>query len=337
MEGAPVTLSDPVVRALRHADQVIHEAERGDAFAVYDACRAAVAAISQLDDFYVALVQERDRQISYPYLFGNGQYLEAGTVTYGPRGVVAWVMASRKPYRFRDDGGALLNRGVRFGDGDLSADAVVVPMVDDHVVVGLIGALSDSPDAFTDEVVTAMTWLAGLVVDRVLTATPSRRLHLSLVYPELQDTGRAGTLMAVNQAASALTEMAGQIGEIREQLQTTRPDDASVERLDALRRRCFEVQAALVTRLGAHTTGDEPTSAGPDIFEALSPRERAVVELVMDPAGDPGNAGIAEALGIGTPTVKSHMASALAKLGVRHRSELRWLLSDRHGRVPPPE
>jgi hypothetical protein len=47
----------------------------------------------------------------------------------------------------------------------------------------------------------------------------------------------------------------------------------------------------------------------------------------VGPTGDPGNAGIAKALGIGTPTVKSHMASALAKLGLRNRSELRWLMS----------
>jgi DNA-binding CsgD family transcriptional regulator len=321
-----VSLSDPVVRALRHADQMIREAERGDAFAVYDACRAAVAAISRLDDFYVALVQERDRQVSYPYIFGNGQYLETGTLTYGPRGLVAWVLASRKPYRYRADDGALLNRGVRFGDGDLSADAVVVPLVDETGVIGLMAALSDSAETFTDEVVTAMYWLAGLLVDRVLAASPSRRLHLGLVYPELLDTGRAGTLMAVNQAASALTAMAAEIGEIRDELEQSGLERSSSERLQALARRCFEVQAALVTRLGAHATDEAPLAPPPDPLDGLSPRERAVVELVVGPTGDPGNAGIAKALGIGTPTVKSHMASALAKLGLRNRSELRWLV-----------
>ena len=329
-----MALSDPVVRALRHADQMIREAERGDAFGVYDACRAAVAAISRLDDFYIALVQERDRQISYPYLFSNGQFLEAGTVTYGPRGVVAWVVASRKPYLYRDDDGALLNHGVRFGDADLSADAVVVPLVDEHGVIGLMGALSDSPDTFGDEVVTAMTWLAGLVVDRVLAASPSRRLDLGLVYPELLDTGRAGTLMAVNHAASSLTELAAKIDELRSELEQAAGDDAVSERLTALSRRCFEIQASLVTRLGAHAENDGGSAAPQDPFEGLSPRERAVVDLVVSPAGDPGNAGIAKALGIGTPTVKSHMASALAKLGLHNRSELRWLMSE-HTPTPP--
>jgi DNA-binding CsgD family transcriptional regulator len=302
---------------------------------VYDACRAAVAAISQLDDFYIGLVQERDRQISYPYMFGNGQFLETGTVTYGPRGVVAWVVASRKPYLYRDDGGTLLNHGVRFGDGDLSADAVVMPLLDDNGVIGLMGALSDSPGAFTDEVVTAMRWLAGLVVDRVLAASPSRRLDLGLVYPELLDTGRAGTLMAVNHTASALTAMASELDDIRREIERTDPGSAAAVRLQALGRRCFEVQAALVTRLGAHGTDDIRTTSRPDPLAGLSPRERAVVELVVGPSGDPGNAGVAQALGISVPTVKSHMASALAKLGLRNRSELRWLMSDQTSAPPP--
>ncbi|WP_323099329.1 LuxR C-terminal-related transcriptional regulator [Intrasporangium sp. YIM S08009] len=331
-----MALSDAAVRALRHADQMIREAERGDVFTVYDACRAAVGALAPVDDFYVALVRERDRRISYPYMFSNGAYEETGTLTYGPGGVVAWVLASQRPYRHRDDGGALLNRGVRFGDDDLSADAVVVPMLGEDGVVGLLGALSDTPDSMGDEVVTALEWLAGLVLDRVLAARPERRLNLPLVYPELEDSGRAGVLMSVNRTATALTEMAAEIEEVRRRLAQDPSDPAVQDRLAALGRRCFEVQASLVTRLG-HQAGDDPeagdrAAAAADPLEVLSPRERAVVEIVTGPDGDPGNAGVARALGIGTATVKTHMASVLSKLGLQHRSELRWLV----GRVAPP-
>lgn len=90
-----------------------------------------------------------------------------------------------------------------------------------------------------------------------------------------------------------------------------------------------------MTRLG-HQAGDDAETgdrgAGADPLEGLSPRERAVVEIVTGPDGDPGNAGVARALGIGTATVKTHMASVLSKLGLQHRSELRWLF----GRVTPP-
>ncbi|WP_374968993.1 LuxR C-terminal-related transcriptional regulator [Terrabacter sp. BE26] len=322
-------LTDAAVRALRHADQVIHEADRADVFAVYDACRAAAGAIAQVDDFYVALIRESDRQISYPYLFSNGRYLEGGTLTYGPRGVVGWVVASRKPYRFADDEGALLNRGVRFGDGDFSADAVVVPMVTEEGVVGLLGALSDTPASLGDEVVSALTWLAGLVQDRILAVSPRRGLNLGMVYPELDDTGRAGALMAVNHAATTLTELAAEIDELRQTLAQHDGESPVVERLSSFSRRCFEVQATIVTRLGMRPEHGGPGQAGPDPLDGLSPRERAVVALVTGPEGDPGNAGIAEALNIGTATVKTHMASVLAKLGLTHRSELRWLVLGR--------
>lgn len=319
-------LSDAAVRALRHADQAIHEADRSDVFTVYDACRAAVGAIAPVDDFYVALLRESDRQISYPYTFSNGRYGEGGTVTYGPSGVVAWVLASRKPYRYADDRGALLNRGIRFGDDELSADAVVVPMVGDEGVLGLLGALSDTPGALGEEVVTALTWLAGLVHDRLFATSPGRRLDLGLVYPELEDTGRAGTLMAVNQASSVLTQLAADIDELRHALGEEGGDDALLARLTDFSRRCFEVQATLVTRLGIRPDQGASDHGPFDPLQGLSPRERAVVSLVTGPDGDPGNAGIARALDISTATVKTHMASVLAKLGLSHRSELRWLV-----------
>lgn len=321
-KGGATVLSDPTIRALRFADQVIHEADRTDVFTVYDACRAAIGAITVLDDFYVALLREQDRRISYPYLFSNGSYAEAGTMTYGPTGVVAWVVASKRAYRHQDDDGALLNRGVRFGDGEPSADAVVVPMLTEDGVVGVVGALSDTPGTMTDEVVDALTWLAAVVRDRIDAARPGRGLNLAAVYPELQDSGRAGTLTAVNRTASALTAMAAEIQLVG------RMDDADerAAALARLSRRCFEVQAALVTRLGGHAGPDSQPGHRPDPLDRLSPRERGVVEIVTGPDGDPGNAAIAAALGIGVATVKTHMASVLSKLGLEHRSELRWLV-----------
>lgn len=290
------------------------------------ACRAALGAIAQVDDFYVALVREPDRQISYPYMFSNGQWVDGGTTSYGPGGLVAWVLASGKPYRYSDDQGALLNRGMRFGDDEPSADAVVVPMATDDGLVGLLAALSDTPGALGYEVLTAMTWLAGLVQDRLLAMSPTRRLNLGMVYPELEDSGRAGTLMAVNQASSALTQLASDLDEVRKALGESGCDESLLERVGSFGRRCFEVQAFLVTRLGMRPEHGGPGHEGSDPLDGLSPRERAVVALVTGPDGDPGNAGIAEALDISTATVKTHMASVLNKLGLTHRSELRWLV-----------
>lgn len=321
MSGA---LSDAALRALRHADQVIREAPRNDLFRIYDACRQAVGAISPLDDFYIALIAQADRRISYPYSYSNGAFQEAGTITYGPNGLTAWIVASQRPYRYADDDGTLLNRGLRFGDYEPSADAVVVPLLGtaEEGVIGLIGALSDTTNAFTDETVRAMEWLAGIVVDRLHSAHPTRRLNLRLVYPELEDDGRSGTLTAVNVAGRHLTELATELTALAAEVEA---EGDLPDRLTAMSRRCFEIQALLVTRLGPRQEVES------DPLAVLSPRERAVVELVTGPDGDPGNAGIAEALGISRATVKTHMSSLLEKLGLEHRSELRWLVRSARG------
>ena len=136
--------------------------------------------------------------------------------------------------------------------------------------------------------------------------------------------------MCVNQTATAPSEMAAELEDVRRRLARDPSDPALRDRLAALGRRCFEVQASFVTRLGHQGLGDPEAGDGgagaPDRLEVLSPGERAVVEIVTGPDGDPGNAGVAQALGIGTATVTTHMASVLAKLGLQHRSELRWLV-----------
>ena len=60
-----------------------------------------------------------------------------------------------------------------------------------------------------------------------------------------------------------------------------------------------------------------PPVAAP--LEPLTPREREVLELVVDGLA---NAAIAERLGVSGSTVKFHLASLFAKFGVAGRTEL---------------
>jgi DNA-binding NarL/FixJ family response regulator len=66
---------------------------------------------------------------------------------------------------------------------------------------------------------------------------------------------------------------------------------------------------ALVTELSGRLAADDP----------LSPREREVVELVVDGMT---NQHIADRLVLSERTVESHVRSALMKLGCRNRAEL---------------
>lgn len=74
---------------------------------------------------------------------------------------------------------------------------------------------------------------------------------------------------------------------------------------------------AAVRRLAARHTGERAADE-PALPDRLSGRERAVLRLMT---GGLANAEIAERLGVGPATVKTHVAGVLAKLGVRDRTQ----------------
>jgi len=95
-----------------------------------------------------------------------------------------------------------------------------------------------------------------------------------------------------------------------------------------------DVPAALPVTVGAVWAGQTvvPRAARADIEAAeLSHREREVLELV---AAGLNNAQIAERLCVTEHTVKSHLGSTFAKLGVHSRSEAIAAGGERHGSGP---
>ncbi|MEV7466075.1 response regulator transcription factor [Streptomyces kronopolitis] len=74
---------------------------------------------------------------------------------------------------------------------------------------------------------------------------------------------------------------------------------------------------AAVRRLAARHTGERAVDE-PALPDRLSGRERAVLRLMT---GGLTNAEIAERLGVGPATVKTHVAGVLAKLRVRDRTQ----------------
>ncbi|CAM5463120.1 DNA-binding response regulator OS=Streptomyces alboniger OX=132473 GN=CP975_23990 PE=4 SV=1 [Streptomyces alboniger] len=83
--------------------------------------------------------------------------------------------------------------------------------------------------------------------------------------------------------------------------------------------------APTVTRRLIDAFADTAPAPDPALLEAVTPREREVLALV---AAGHTNAEIAEALGVTTGTVKSHVNALLGKLGLRDRVQATILAYD---------
>ncbi|ATL30412.1 response regulator [Streptomyces formicae] len=83
--------------------------------------------------------------------------------------------------------------------------------------------------------------------------------------------------------------------------------------------------APTVTRRLIAAFADTAPAPDPELLESLTPREREVLTLV---AAGHTNAEIAEALGVTTGTVKSHVNALLGKLGLRDRVQATILAYD---------
>lgn len=83
-------------------------------------------------------------------------------------------------------------------------------------------------------------------------------------------------------------------------------------------RRAAEGEATVHPRLARHLLAAMREDHNAEPVEPLSPRERSVLELI---AQGMSNASIAKQLTIGEKTVKTHVSSVLAKLGLNDRTQ----------------
>ena len=310
-------LSASTRRVLQQADRAITSSPRGDPVPVYAACRVAMECLAPVDTFYVALIRQQDQTTSLPYTFDGGVRLVPDVLPFGPRGLTAWMQASQRTYRYRDDGGALIGKGHAFGDPiEQDHDAIVTPLFasPDGQISGFMAVLSVRSAVFTQEHVAAFEWLskaAGLALSGHETARTV--LDLSAVYAGSELDGAANQPEMANHVIAELEQMRAQLLALHHQ------QPALVE---DLRARCEALQTTVAVLVGRPTR---------DPLQSLTQREREVVELITGPT-TPGNRAIAVTLGLSEATVKTHVAHALAKLGLKRRSEIRWLLGHPDGR-----
>jgi DNA-binding CsgD family transcriptional regulator len=324
----PMTLAalpEEVRLVLRNANRYLARIDTTETrHAVFCLWHYTMAKICTVDAFYVGLLGE-DNTISYPYNFDSGEFTGADTAEYGPNGMCAWLVHNKRPYRYSEDGGFLLNRGQNFGDVErFSQDAVNVPLYDhlgaNRRVIGLASMQSYTPGVYQDTEVFAFQWLANQITTHM-----DRAREDALALLEL---GVFATDVDPREADPVATFADG-LRRLHYGLQTLRRDHllrdvtALPERTEELERLAERLLADWIAwpTWAPHRSMDEAGSE--QLIALLTEREREAVCLAVEGLT---NQAIAGRMGVDLTTVKSHLANAFKKLGVRQRGELSYVL-----------
>ena len=277
-------------------------------FVVWDECRAATAALVDLNVFYVVMIDPVRRTRTIDYIKHRSKLPEIGMVgdPYGPVGLCPRLVENDKPYFLSEDDGAIFRSGYAFMDEFDAKDAVAVHIHrPDGSLYGALVASSLSANQFNDDVVRIMRWLGE--VGYLFRYRPLDAVNDGVWYPELGQMDLPNWTQAVLQATREAVDNS------RDALAARELDscDATLEHLSW---QLFQAQSRLVT---AHHEDAE-------LLNELSPRELDIMrELARD--GNVTNPMIAERLGTSVANVKKHLSTALRKTGATNREDLRRL------------
>ncbi|GII75943.1 hypothetical protein Sru01_09250 [Sphaerisporangium rufum] len=310
--------SPDVARALSQADRGIR-ARMGDHFGLFDYWRFAMSTICDVDAFYVGFYRD-GRKIVYPYTFdcssAGKAYVQPEVFGYGPKGQAAWILRHRRPYRYAEDGGLLLNQGVAFGDEErASADAITVPIFErrdgEPAVIGLASVQAYRPRCYTAEHVRAFEWTArsvAVVLAREREDDVGRR---RLEVPGDGPDGAWPSVADVVQDVSAiLADLHARISEVEEAVPAGERELLAMVR--ALRRRCERGQTETMDIIA------RPSAQAESLLNSLSSKEREIAFLIA--RGGMTNKEIAAQVFVTESTIKGHVSRILRKLGVEQRS-----------------
>lgn len=304
--------SSGTAQALRRAGQVMRQTERGDVHGLYDACRAALTHVSDIDACYIGHFRETNRLV-IPYLYNCGQAGSPDVTSFGDFGLSHWMRSWRKTYTYAQDQGRLIHAGRAFADTPVR-DAVVAPLFDhDGSVGGMLAALSYSPGHFTAEQVHAVEWLARQL-RRAISRDTEDLSDLNLVATGSEAVlDRSADL--VHAISDRLLRLRQRVDQAVHDLDTGAVSDAT-ERLREVSALCerFDTELALLAT--------EP-GAVPMPPAALTVRETDVTRLIVQEGLS--NAEIGERLVISEKTVKAHLSHVFQKVGITQRSELRYI------------
>ncbi|MDN3355138.1 LuxR C-terminal-related transcriptional regulator [Actinomadura sp. DC4] len=295
---------------LRDADRKIRARVGGSHHALYSYWRVTMAKICPVDSFYVGFYKE-NRTIVFPYNFDGHEYVYPDMHTYGENTLATYILTQKRPYRYADDQGELLHRGVSYGDEtSISADSVAVPILQDGEVVGLASIQSYAAGTYQDEHVRAFEWTARSI------ATVLAREYEDDANREGLGGNLDGNLETPATIAEMIDTISMRLRSLKKGIDAVRevmPEEATAaeERMALLEHECEEIQTEVMEML------TRPAVDGNDLLRKLTHREREIALLMAEGMS---NTEIAGQLHITELTVKTHVSRILAKFGVKQRS-----------------
>lgn len=287
-----------------------------DRIGMFAAVRAAVHAIAPVDAFYIGVFHGRNGMV-IPYTYYHDQFVRADYSHFRNDGLSAWVKTHGATYRFGQDDGRLLCRGMPLGEGDLpTLDAVVVPVPGGAEPLGVLAVQSEQPAVYVREHVDASEWLASTLA-RLMRRQEELAFDFEVLqaYPELDPATEDDALKTFHEIARRLTEIQRSAERLRAQVRGA--DRALAARADEHVELCERHQAELALILGGRAT----TSAHPPGWSGLTARQQEIATLVIDEGAS--NATIAERFCITEATVKSHLRQVFRALDIHSRNDLR--------------
>ncbi|WP_206784360.1 LuxR C-terminal-related transcriptional regulator [Amycolatopsis sp. MtRt-6] len=316
-----------LVRLLRDGQRSLSALAVRGHHALYDHLREVVASAMKVDAFYVALFRDPGH-VLYAYQYDGSVYALPGLRELNPDGPTGWVFRNRRSYRYRDDGGAVLDRGIPWGDrGRRSADALVVPMrrTGTDEVIGVVSAQTYTSDSYGDAELAALEWLAEVLARMLSTEEENRRFLETLDDGERPAVTRVLSRSMADLVVERVSVVRAAAAELRDALEAA--GHPLLEPARELVRECERLQVDT-----AEMEFDSYRQAA-ERFESLSAREREVAGLLAEGRT---NDEIRERLHIELPTVKTHVGKILRKYGVRQRSAAAAEISAYLGSVRPP-
>lgn len=314
------------VTVLRIADRRLRTCSRGDMITRYAACRSALAALNQVDTFYVGHYLG-PTTLSIPYCVDNKQFLSADVQQFGPHGMSQFIRGTGQVYRFEQDGGRKIRLGWDTGDHEVR-DAVVIPLVrpENAEVIGMMCVESTSADTYDEEFVRAMQWLGRALVWEM---TQDRKfaddLELYELYPELNSRRPRNDAERLRALATDLEAMRMSLHQI--ELPDLPANEDSRRLLDEARNAGERLHLLMVdSYLLALEPMDGDGRSDADPAAALTARELEVAMLVAEEGLT--NRQLARRLAISEKTVKVHVGNVLRKLGIAQRSAIPFVIHE---------